>query len=114
MNDELGNFASTDSSTSVQGRTNIEFENPRHADYEAAYASNEDAQAYFNAATGAKDWPGSRRVLVGEFLVAVGELHEDGSPQRLAEFVATLTGEEAEVLDVTAEPPQADDDSDGD
>lgn len=102
MNDELANFSSDSSSDSTQQRTNIEFINPTHPEQKATYTDSDSAQAYFDAATAAKDWPSNRLVLIGEFLLATQDLNDEGDSARMAEFVATLTGEEVSIGEVTS------------
>jgi len=92
MSDELANFGGSTESHSTQQRTNIEFENPSHPDKSAAYTSEEDAQAYFNAAVAAKSWPANRKVLIGEFLLAVEAFNDDGSTDELVAVMELLTG----------------------
>lgn len=90
MNDNLRNFTGSTDSDSIQGRTNIEFENPRKPEKSIAYTSDEDAQAYFDAAIEAKSYP-NRKVLIGEFLVAVQSYTNGEGTDDLAEVVEALT-----------------------
>lgn len=99
MDDQLGNFGSSDSNDSQQQRTNIEFENPDHPDQSPAYTSMESAKSYFNAAVAAKDWPSDRKVLIGEFLLAVQDLHVNGDSDRLVQFMEKLTGKSITIED---------------
>jgi len=90
------NGSGTETDTKQQ-RTNIEFEDPLHPAMDATYTTDEDAIAYYEAAVGAKSWPGNRKVLVGEFLVAVEELHIEGDSDRLIGMMETITGQPVSV-----------------
>lgn len=100
MNSNLGSLNGSTGSDSSQQRTNIELVNPAHPDKDPSYASYDDALRYFQAGTGAKDWPSDRKVLVGEFLCATETLHEEGDSSDLENFISILLGQEVEFTPV--------------
>lgn len=82
---------STDNDSSRPRTTYYQFENPDHPDSKENFKDPEKARNQYNAARSIQDEMGTdRHNLVGEFLVAVNAMQEEGDTEQLDAFVEAL------------------------
>jgi hypothetical protein len=81
-----------DSEENQQKQTHITFSNPDHPETSVDYAADERLEAHFQAAKSLKESSVNRKLLVGDFLVAVENevvQGEDGAIEDFLESVVT-------------------------
>jgi len=79
---------------SQQKQTHITLANPDHPEASGSYADDDTMRRHFRAANSVQDSPINRKMIVGDFLVALDEdLHEEDS-DALVEFLESLIEEE--------------------
>lgn len=81
-----------DSGKNQQKQTHITFSNPEHPEATVDYAGDERIKRHFQAAKSLKQSTANRKLLVGDFLVAVEKeiVHdEEGAIEEFLESVVT-------------------------
>ena len=78
---------------SQQKQTHITLANPDHPEASGSYADDDTMRRHFRAANSVQDSPINRKMIVGDFLVALDEdLHEEDS-DAFVEFLESLVDE---------------------
>ena len=73
-----------------QKQTHITFDNPDHPDTSAGYTTDEKARQHFNAANSIQQSPIDRKMIVGDFLVAIEEELKNEDSDAIQEFFERL------------------------
>jgi hypothetical protein len=76
-----------------QKQTHITFGNPDHPDMDPNYADEEAVRNHFRAANAIQDSSVDRKLIVGDFLVAVQQAVDNDDDEALTEFFESLTDE---------------------
>ena len=79
-----------DSGKNQQKQTHITFSNPDHPETSVDYAAEERIEAHFQAAKSLKQSTVNRRLLVGDFLVAVEKEVVQGEEGAIEEFLESV------------------------
>lgn len=74
-----------------QKQTHITLSNPDHPDSSSDYADHETMQEHFRAAQAIKNSSINRKMLVGDFLVAIEKEVVQGEEEAIEEFLQTLS-----------------------
>ena len=82
--------------SSQQKQTHITMSNPDHPDTSVGYADEDTVREHFKAANAIQNSPINRNLIVGEFLVALSEAHEQDSLDPLDDFMAEFEDDEDE------------------